>query len=1115
MTIQVFRSLTVSAIVTCLAGIAPADTPPEEEAAIKAIRGFASNVQKNRDGTVRFVRFSKRLVTDEHVSQVAAFKHIDYLAVVSPQVTDTGFAVIGGLKNLDTLYLSRSAITDKGLAAVAGLPKLERLYLDETAVSDDGLTHVSTLAALNTLALRETSVTDRGIEQLAGLEHLEVLYLSGTQITDTALGHLSGMSKLRALSLDNTTVDGSGLKAISGLVQLETLSLNGTRIAPESLKVFAGHKRLKHVLIRDTPVSEEALAGLRNEQPRVNFVTGPAPENDRNALQRYLDGEPLRGLSDNEPASVTAADSVTAKTLAPAIERFQSENEVPDFQRHVIPLLGRLGCNGRTCHGSFQGQGGFALSMFGYDFAADLKALTGGDSPRVNTSDPDQSLVLKKPTSEDDHGGGQRFKPAAWEHRLLRNWVAAGARGVDEPQSISRFEVTPDEIVFEKVGDSVQLRAVAVWSDGTREDVTCLTRFQANDDAIAAVDADGLVVCKSPGDTHVISFYDNGIVATPILLPVTDHTGDRFPDVPTPTPVDEFVVEKLRKLGVVPSALCNDEEFLRRVCLDMTGTLPSADEVQAFLADESPDKRDRKIDELLETEAYATWWTMRLADLTGSNAQYLGSTDMNRPAADQWVAWLRRRVKDNVGWDRIAAGLVLAESRRPGQSYAEYVQEQSACMSRVDPDDYTALDNPMHYYWFKSNNQVPTDRALSFGYVFLGVRLQCAQCHKHPFDQWSKQDFEQFTQFFTRIKAGIAPESRESQNQLKAKLGVPKKLDTAALRRQMYMRVAAEGLPIPWNEIWIEPASDKPQPARLLGANTLNLSEFDDPREPLMAWLARKDNPYFGRAFVNRIWSHYFGVGIVDPPDDFNMANPPSNRPLLDWLNEQFIERGYDIKWLHRTIARSRTYQLSWRPTESNINDTRNFSHATIRRLPAEVTIDAVLRATAGDAKAARYFTDMKARKIAQHPLSIQARSIDYSLLVFGKPLRTTNCDCERQLQPTLLQSLYVRNDHELIEWLERPDGWLAQVAKELKQPLVSDLKARSDTPVPQDLELPAPEQVEKLVRSAYQRTQNRPPTAEELAEAQSHIGSSESAIEGLRDLMWALLNTQEFLTNH
>ena len=624
-----------------------------------------------------------------------------------------------------------------------------------------------------------------------------------------------------------------------------------------------------------------------------------------------------------------------------------------------------------------------------------------------------------------------------------------------------------------------------------------------------------MVVCKSPGDTHIISFYDNGIVATPILLAVTDRTGDRFPDVPTPTAVDEFVVDKLRKLGVVPSDVCSDSEFLRRVSLDMTGTLPSAAEVDAFLADSAPDKRDRKIDELLETEAYATWWTMRLADLTGSNAQYLGSTDMNRPAADQWVAWLRRRIKDNVGWDRIAAGLVLAESRRPGQSYAEYVQEQSACMSRVDPDDCTALDNPMHYYWFKSNNQVPTDRALSFGYVFLGVRLQCAQCHKHPFDQWSKQDFEQFTQFFTRIKAGIAPESRETQNQLKMKLGVPKKLDTAALRRQMYMRVAAEGLPIPWNEIWIQRPGEKPQPARLLGADTFDLNDFDDPREPLMAWLARKDNPYFGRAFVNRIWSHYFGVGIVDPPDDFNMANPPSNRPLLDWLNEQFIERGYDIKWLHRTIARSRTYQLSWRPTESNINDTRNFSHAKIRRLPAEVTIDAILRSTAGDAKASRYFGEVKGRKISQHPLSIQARSIDYSLLVFGKPLRTTNCDCERQLQPTLLQSLYVRNDHELIEWLERPGGWLAQVAKELKQPLISDLKARPETAPSNSVELPETDRVKELVRSAYQRTQSRAPTKEELTEAQSHIARSESTIEGLRDLMWALVNTQEFLTNH
>ena len=1114
-----------------------ADTPPEEEAAIKAIRGRASNIQKNRDGTVRFVRFSKKIVTDEHVAHVSAFQNLDYLAVVTPSVTDTGLAAVKGLTNLDTLYLSKSGVTDAGLSVVTGLSKLERLYLDQTAVTDAGLQHVSSVASLTTLALRDTAITDDGLRHVAGLQNLEVLFLSGTQVTDAGLQRLSGLTKLKTLYLERTAIDGSGLKSLASLEHLETLSLSDTQVSGKSLHALIACKGLKQLLLHKTPAgnSSESLEEVEAARPGLAIITSPQAGRERNPLQRYLAGEPLRGPLGEAPttdaANQSGAGDAAGDVLGPASDRFTDGDEIPDFQQHVIPLLGRLGCNGRTCHGAFQGQGGFRLSMFGYDFKADIEALTGGDEPRVNVKAPDKSLILRKPTTDDDHGGGQRFQPGDWEHQLLRRWIAGGANGVTstrstgqpgsptettaEPQTIARFEISPAEIVFTKPDETRQLKAIAIWSDGTREDVTCLTRFQTNDDTIAEVTSDGLVRCKSPGDTHVISFYDNGIFSTPILLPVSDKTGDRFPVVPTPTPIDRFVVEKLSKLGIVPSETCSDEEFLRRVSLDMTGTLPSAAELDAFVTDTSADKRSRKIDELLESPAYVEWWTMRLADLTGSNAQYLGSTDMNRPAAEQWVAWLRRRVKDNVSWDRIAAGLILSESRRPGQSYEDYVQEQSAFLSRVDPQDYTAHDNPMHYYWFRSNNQQPTDRALSFGYIFLGVRLQCAQCHKHPFDQWSKQDFEQFTQFFSRIKAGVAPSAREAQNQLKMKLGVPKKLDTAALRRQMYMRVAAEGLPIPWNEIWIEPAGDKPQIARLLADDTLDLSEYDDPREPLMAWLVQKDNPYFARAFVNRIWAHYFGIGIVDPPDDFNMANPPSNRPLLDWLSMQFVEHGYDIKWLHGAIARSRTYQLSWRPNETNVNDERNFSHAIIRRLPAEVTVDAILRATASDAKAATFHSTMQGRKIGMHPVSIQTRSIDYSLLVFGKPLRTTNCDCERQLQPTLLQSLYVRNDHELIEWLERKDGWLAQLAKTLGQSLVSDLKPRTETEPPDAGEAPAPERLDELIQAAYLRTQNRSPSADELSRARSHIAETESTVEGLRDLMWALLNTQEFLTNH
>ncbi len=801
--------------------------------------------------------------------------------------------------------------------------------------------------------------------------------------------------------------------------------------------------------------------------------------------------------------------------------------------------------------------------MFGYDFKLDHEALTGGEHPRVDVKHPERSLILNKPTSDDDHGGGLRYEKGGWEYRLLRRWIAAGAKGVPaDAASLERLEITPKEIVFDNIGQSAQLRAVAVWSDGSREDVTCLTRFRSNDEAVAKVSSDGLIEAQGRGDTYIISFYDNGVSSTQVLLPAPARAGAAYPKVPTPTAIDELVVQKLRKLGVVPSQVCSDAEFLRRVSLDLIGTLPTPREVLEFVADPSPSKRAAKIDELLEHPAYVEWWTQRLCDLTGSNAGYLGSTEMAQPVAQQWRDWIRRRVRDNIGYDKIVAGMVLATSRKPGQSYEDFVVEQSAYTRRQNPADFTALDNPMPHFWFRGNINDPKDKALAFGYTFLGVRLQCAQCHKHPYDQWSKRDFEQFTEFFTRIADGVAPDALEAHNQLREKLGVPDKLDTAALRRQMYLRVAAEGLPIPWQEVYIaKPKNpDKPEIARVLGGQEVDLRDYEDPRTLLMEWLLKKNNAYFASSFVNRIWASYFNVGVIEPPDDLNLANPPGNKALLNYLSREFVAHGYDMKWLHREIVNSRTYQLSWRPNETNRADTRNFSHAVVRRLPAEVAIDAILQSTVNDPKLPAAPRDIANRKIAQHPKSFQARSIDFSLLVFGKPLRTTTCDCERTSDPSLLQSLYLRNDTELHELLQRGDGWLQQLANELGEPLslaqggafqpataklfeaklrlqrqIEEAQAQDDkqrvaakrrelsqtlAKLPAKLrtldQLPDGKAIaDELIEAAYLRTLSRKPNKTELADCREHLHGAENTVEGLRDLMWALLNTREFITNH
>ena len=1098
---------------------ASADTPADQQQAIDALKGIASNLQKNRDGTVRFVRFSKAVVTDEHVVHITAFHQLDYLAVVTPTVGDAGLAAVADLSNLDTLFLSDSGVTDLTLSRLSQLRKLERLYLDRTSVTDEGISGLVGLTTLTALSLNGTKVTDECLETIRGLSRLQTLSLNDTAISDEGLQLLADVKSLQCLSLDGTTVSGAGLEHLASLSELKTLSLRRTQLAenlPVQLAAFLSG--LEQLDLRESNVQAAAHHQLQEQLPKLNVSVSPPATSSRNAFQRYIAGETLRGPAYQTDRAGNSEPPHHSGKVQHAITRITAGGGVPDFQRHVMPLLGRLGCNGRTCHGSFQGKGGFNLSMFGYDFDADLTALAKGDEPRVNISSPEESLILNKPTSDDDHGGGQRFAHGGPEYQVLKHWITDGARGVEgKPAQLLRFDVTPQAIVFEKVDETRQLQCVAVWADGRQEDVTALTRFQTNDDTVAEVSDDGVITCRSPGDTYVVSFYDKGIFSSQVMMPVSDKTGDRYPAVESPTAIDRLVVEKLSPMGIVPSAVCTDQEFLRRVTLDLVGTLPSSDEVREFLADSSPAKREQKVDELLQSEAYSTWWAVKLADLTGSNSQSLGSTDMNSPASLQWNAWLTRRLKDNVGWDRIAAGIILATSRRPGQTYESYAAEQSLHMKRTDGTDFSALGNPMHYYWFRGNNQTETDRALTFGYTFMGVRLQCAQCHKHPFDQWSKDDFTKFAGFFKRIRPGIAPDGKSQQEQLKTKLGVPKKLDTAALRRQMYMRVSAEGLPIPWNEIWIDPPTDTPWPARILGGEDFELNEFEDPREPLAAWLFHKDNPYFAPAFVNRIWTHYLGIGIVDPPDDFNMANPPSNKALLSWLSDQFIANGFDIKWLHRTIIGSHTYQRSSsNTTPTNRTDERNFSHALVRRMPAEVTIDAILRATARDDVAAEYLAKSSGRKIGQHPKSYQARGIDYSLLVFGKPRRTTNCDCERQDQPTLLQSLYVRNDSEMIGWLERSDGWLKNVAKDLGQPLSSETMPAAPSPAkPTEKAFADDGKTSELITNAYMRTLNREPTPEELQTSRDHISTTENTVEGLRDLLWALLNTQEFLTNH
>ena len=445
-----------------------------------------------------------------------------------------------------------------------------------------------------------------------------------------------------------------------------------------------------------------------------------------------------RGLLAVIPALLLATTPAQAEVTAPASERFAGSGvtETASFRRHVVPLMGRLGCNGRACHGSFQGQGGFRLSLFGYDFPSDHQALTAGESPRVDQADPPESLILKKPTLALAHKGGKRLQAGTWEYRLLENWIRQGA--TNDSQATGRLRglsASPAQFVFHKPGDHVQLRVIAHWSDGTEEDVTDLSRFRTNDEAVATVDVSGRVTSTGKGDTDVVAFYDNGVTPVQVMLPVSDRVGDRYPEVPAPTRIDELVIAKLRHCGITPSDLSTDTEFLRRASLDVTGTLPTPAEIESFLADASPHKRSRKIDELLARPAYAAWWATKLCDLTGNNGQYADRT-FSADYTRQWYEWIYRRVRENVGYDQLVAGLVLGTSRKPGQSFEDFSREMSTYYRKDQPADFSERPTLPHF-WARRTVQRPEDKALGFSYAFLGVRLQCAvpQAPFRPMDE--------------------------------------------------------------------------------------------------------------------------------------------------------------------------------------------------------------------------------------------------------------------------------------------------------------------------------------------------------------------------------------------
>ncbi|VTR98167.1 DUF1549 domain-containing protein [Tuwongella immobilis] len=759
-----------------------------------------------------------------------------------------------------------------------------------------------------------------------------------------------------------------------------------------------------------------------------------------------------------------------------------------DFERHIMGLFGKTGCNLGSCHGSFQGKNGFRLSLFGYEPEKDFLALTREQyGRRLDGQSPDHSLLLLKATGRVLHEGGMRFGANSWQYQVFRTWIEQGAKWNRGSGEVVSLKITPAEFAMLPPEKSLQIKVQATFADGVTEDVTSFCDFRISDDAIATATPQGTITAVRPGDTGLAIIYRGQVQAIRVLVPMPAKPGFVYPKLAATNFIDREVFAKLRKLNMLPSDLSTDEEFLRRVTIDTIGTLPTPEELRAFVADKRSDKRDRKIAELLQHPLHAALWATKFSDITGNNTDLLPNpANLRFKRSQMWHDWLRKRIADNVPYDQIVEQIVTATSR-DGLSPDEWIKQVDTIDSQMTKDfdtDYSKRKS-LDLFWLRAAN-VPIEQwGEKVAVAFLGVRLECAQCHKHPTDRWTQADYRSFANLFATVATtGTSPETK----QLIAKLNEERKAKAERNNQVNLVREVFLSPTAPRN-LFTHPDTNAVLAPKALGGPEIPHVKGEDTRVKLFQWMRAPKNPLFARSFVNRVWAHYMGIGLIDPVDDFSLANPPSNARLLDALAQSFIESGYNIRKLEQQILQSRTYQLTATPNDTNRFDRNNYSHAMIRPMMAEVVVD-VINAAIG-------VEDTFGAEVpkGKHMIEIGASRVNnpnltYALRIFGRPPRTAACDCERAMDPALPQTLYRMTDQSILTKLAARNNRIDQlIAKKL-----------SDAEILDELFLAA---------------LSRKPTAAEREAFADHREREADRRTAFVDTLWALLNTREFILNH
>ncbi len=742
-------------------------------------------------------------------------------------------------------------------------------------------------------------------------------------------------------------------------------------------------------------------------------------------LLKVSDAGLVAALGNGEVELIATGPDGKSATAKFVVENFDTPRPI-NFPNEITPIFTKLGCNSGGCHGKSGGQNNFKLSLLGFYPDEDYEYLVKEHrGRRILPAAPEFSLVLLKGTNKMPHAGGRRIDEGSFEWQILADWIQQGMPyGSEEDPTLERIEIFPKQRRMNR-HTRQQVSVIAHYSDGSSGDVTQMSTFESNDTQMAESTTSGVVsVFDFPGEVAVMVRYRGQVGVFRASIPLGVAV-DSLP--PQKNFVDQLIFNKLKDLGIPPSPLCNDGTFVRRVFLDVTGRLPTAEQAQAFIEDKDTNKRDKLVDYLLEHPGYGDFFANKWA-MVLRNKRVPNIGVRNTGQSFKFHSWIRRAIQQNTPYD-------------------EFVRNILAATGEVD-------DHPPVAWFTEVNTSI--EQMEDTAQLFLGLRIQCARCHHHPFEQWSQNDYYGFQAFYTRV--GRAAGIKGTTNA----------------------------------RVWHNPGTAQAQNPRTgknlkptgLGGTPLEIESYDDPRHYLVDWMAKPDNPFFARAVVNRYWKHFFGRGIVDPEDDMRVTNPPSNPELLEALAKNFIESGFNMKQLVRTICTCSTYQLSSEPNEYNLIDKQNFSSFYPRRMNAEPLYDAINQVAGTNVNFSGMPVGTRAVQLPDNGFT------DYFLTVFGKPQAATACECERISEANLAQTLHLLNSTDIQGKLAAGNGRAAKLG---------DDKERTD---------------EEKITELYYWALARPPRRGELDLVLPYIDERTNKRQAYEDVMWALFNSKEFLFN-